>query len=159
MAQPTYAPIGEQDSVRPITALQPPRRWSANRPGELRNGERPVEVIGSMQGSPGPDQGYALKLAEMFHEKLVLADGEHAEDVLYGAAQLASKRAGALGRAPIAKDVEIALNLFSYLTKASNEILAKRRKLFASASHHYEARQKLSDSVSLEDLDLSQGDL
>ena len=56
-------PVGEQ----PRVYQSPPRRlgsWSNDRPGDFV-GRQPV---GPGLGSPGPDQGYVLKLARQFEE-------------------------------------------------------------------------------------------
>ncbi len=46
-------------------------------------------------GAPGPDQGYALKLAEdLFSDRLELVAGERAEDAVFGCAMVASAEVG-----------------------------------------------------------------
>jgi hypothetical protein len=88
MAAPDYVPT----PLEPVrTYSSPPRRpgsWMANRPGDL-HGRQPE---GPQLGSPGPDQGFALTIAEGFRYRLSLSEGEHAGDALAGAA--------AVGNAP-----------------------------------------------------------
>ena len=61
MAAPEYVPVKPMDDVRAYES--PPRRpdqWRADRPGDLDGAASPAA---SGSACPGPDQGYALKLA------------------------------------------------------------------------------------------------
>src|SRR4051794_41091247 len=78
--------------------IPPPGHWKADRPADLRPGGQPH---GAKFGSPGPDQGYALTLARRYEARLVLADGEHKEDVVAGCLGVATKRSSLFGRAPV----------------------------------------------------------
>lgn len=144
MTQPKFAPIPLEDEVRPGYHLPPPRPWQADRPADFRRGGRPH---GEGAGSPGPDQGYALRLARRFRERIVLGAGEHGEDVLTGAVVLAMARAAGFGRAPVATDIEAALLLFGFLAEAPAELVAARRKLFAGAAHDYWEQRTLVAAV------------
>ena len=147
MAQPDYVPRAAIDETRVYRS--PPRRsgsWEPNRPGELGPG-RPR---GAGFGHPGPDQGYALILAERFRDRLVLRPGEEPDDVLAGTVSLALKRASSFGRAPVIHDVEAALSVFGYLDdQVPDERAAVRRALFAGAAepHHEATRRAISDLV------------
>jgi len=152
MTQPKYAPILEADEVRPASRLAPPRAWTPHRPGEIRPGARPS---GRGLGDPGPDQGYALGLAERFSDRLVLGAGERRDDVLAGAVALAMRRAASFGRAPVSADLEVALGLFGFFGEAPAELLERRRALFAGASHDYWDQRELAQSVPEETLRLS----
>ncbi|MCU1490295.1 MAG: hypothetical protein JWM85_1700 [Acidimicrobiaceae bacterium] len=144
MTQPKYAPITLEDEVRPTTRLAPPESWLPDRPADFRPGrlDRPR---GS--GSPGPDQGYALRLARRFADRLVLAPSEHAEDVLAGGVVLAMRRASLYGRAPVAADLEVALATFGFLGQADDDLVAERRRFFAGAGHDYWQQRVLADAV------------
>ena len=146
MAQPDYVPVGPADRVRQSQRLPPARPWIASRPGEIK-GLRPP--VGESFGSPGPDQGYALRLARQFDARLVLAAGEHAEDVIAGCVAVAMKRASLFGRAPVVYDLELAFALFGFLTDASGdgELLEFRRPLFQSAAHDYWEQREIADIV------------
>lgn len=97
---------------------------------------------------PGPDQGYALLLAETMKDRLVLFEGERAEDVLAGASVVAMKRAALFGRAPVLADIEFALTLFGYLTdRPAPGLVAARRELVSGASRHYAEQRRLADAV------------
>jgi len=144
MTQPSFVPIGGADQVRPALRLEAPRRWTADRPGEQ---QYPARSIGGSRGTPGPDQGYALRLARRFEDRLVLSRGEHADDVLLGCALLAARRAGLVGRAPTVYDVEAALTLWGFLSPAPPELVEVRRLAFSSASHDYPVQRALVDRV------------
>ena len=140
MAQPTFVPITEADQVRPARRLAVPKHWVADRPADLSGPTRPT---GARYGTPGPDQGFALSLARRFEDRLHLRSGEHHDDVVIGAALLASKRGGLLGRAPCIYDLEAAFALFGFLVEAPpEELVSARRALFASVSHDYVTRTR-----------------
>ena len=150
MAQPTFVPITEADQVRPARRLAPPGHWTADRPADLVGPARPT---GIRYGTPGPDQGFALRLARRFEERLRLTAGEHTEDVIVGAALLAAKRGGLLGRAPCVYDLDAAFGLFGFLVdEPPGGLVAERKALFASVSHDYVAQRHLVDAVPEETL-------
>ena len=145
MTQPSYVPIVEADQVRPAYRAHPPRDWRADRPADRRGGPSPRRAE---FGTPGPDQGYALLLADrMFAERVQTADGESVADALHGAAEVGAARAAQFGRAPIAKDVEHGLVLFGFLGSAPSDLVAWRVPRFRSVAHHAHARRQLVDMV------------
>lgn len=144
MAQPEYVPVAQRATVRPSSRLATARRWSRGRPGELTGVGQPE---GKGLGAQGPDQGYAISLAKRFEERLVLSDHEDANDVVAGVALLASRRAAGFGRAPSVYDVQVALNLFSFLEPAHPDLVTLRSRLFGGASHGFEHRVHLADAV------------
>ena len=81
----------------------PPARRSPLRPGA---GGRPPRSPGF--GLPCPDAGYALLLADLAEDYVVLELVERRQDAEWAIAIVAMRRAGALGRAPIIEDLEIA---------------------------------------------------
>jgi hypothetical protein len=150
MAQPTFVPITEADQVRTARRLSVPRGWVADRPADLTGPERPTGV---RHGTPGPDQGFALRLARRFEERIRLGSDEDVEDVLHGGAALASKRAGLVGRAPCVYDLEAAFSAFGFLAPSPpTGLVAARRSLFASVSRDYVAQRTLVDAVPEETL-------
>jgi hypothetical protein len=145
MTQPSYVPIVEADQVRPAYRLRTPTGWKPERVADLRT---PGQPRGKELGIPGPDQGYALLLAHrLFEERLQLSPGVTAEDALVGAAAVASARAALFGRAPVARDVEMALMLFGFLGDAPPDLVAWRTPLFQAAGHHYEVQRRIVESV------------
>lgn len=153
MTQPKFAPILEQHEVREFAELAPPAPWQPHRPGETT--PRPERGRPAGRGVPGPDQGYALKLAERFEDRLALEPDEHVEDVLAGAVAIALCRAALFGRAPVSADIELALVLFGYLiddgaravATVPAELVAYRRSRLSGAAHEYWRRRALADEV------------
>jgi hypothetical protein len=153
MTQPNFVPIVETDQVRPSYRLRTPLDWRAGRVADLAGPER---VRGKELGVPGPDQGYALLLAHtLFEERLELTAGITADDALVGCAAVGSRRASLFGRAPVAKDIELALALFGFLGGAPDDLVTWRAPLFSAAAHHYQQQRAIAGSVAVETLRLS----
>jgi hypothetical protein len=144
VTQPSFVPVVEADQVRRAYQLEVPSIWTTSRPSELRGTRAPS---GAFLGSPGPDQGFALKLARRFEDRLVLAAGEHAEDAIAGCTAVAMRRAATYGRAPVIHDLTLAFTLFGFLPDAPADLVAAREPLFRSASHHYQAQRAIADCV------------
>ena len=148
MAQPPYVPHAAGATARHYSS--PPQRrggWRADRPGEPAEGPLPA---GEGFGYQGPDQGYALRLAKRFVPRLALQTGEKAGDVVAGCVTVAMKRASLFGRAPIAADLQVAFDQWSYLDAgAPIEVVASRQELFAGAGGHdgYPIRCRIADEV------------
>ena len=155
MTQPTFVPIAEADQVRPARHLHVPGPWTASRPAEATG---PVVSRGRTMGTPGPDSGFALRLAKRFEDELQLDEGESAHDVLLGVALVAAKRAALFGRAPCVYDVRFALGLWGFLGDADRrqdtpeDRRATRKAAFSGVSHDYVAQRALVDSVTEEAL-------
>jgi hypothetical protein len=142
MTQPKYAPILIEDEVRPAAKLDVPRPWSPHRPSELRAGPR---SFGGGAGSPGPDQGYALRLAQLVADRVVLGEGEHLDDALSAAVVVALGRASTFGRAPVLKDLEFGLAAFGYLGPVDVETSARRHRLVSGLAHDYFRQRSIAD--------------
>jgi len=155
MAAPDYVPLSLSDQPRQTLALPPARAWAADRPADLQTGQ----PRGPRLGSPGPDQGYALGLAERFADRVVVENGEHVDDALAGCTAVALRRASIFGRAPVVHDLELALRLFGFLGEASPELVAFRRPLFAGAGHHYWDQRAITDLVPEATLRLSRAEV
>jgi hypothetical protein len=127
-------------------------RAVTSRPAELRT---PIAARGRSVGTPGPDAGFALRLARRFGHDLKLTEGEVEHDVLVGSALIAARRAALYGRAPSVYDIQVALALWGFLADAPVELVAARRRVFASVSHDYVAQRALVDAVPEESLRLT----
>jgi hypothetical protein len=149
MTQPTFVPISEADQVRPARHLHVPGAWTASRPAELHG---PTAHRGPSVGTPGPDAGFALRLARRFEHDLKLGEGETEHDALFGAALIAARRAASFGRAPSIYDVQFALAYWSFLVDAPDALKAARRRAFASVSHDYVTQRALVDVMDEETL-------
>src|SRR5271165_7533943 len=132
MTQPTFVPITEADQVRPALRLSVPGAWVPQRPAEARN---PRLVAGKGRGRPGPDQGFALKLARRVADGARLTEGESIDDAVLGCALIASRRAGTSGRAPSIHDVRLAFIIWGYLGEAPPALVAERAAAFRSLGH------------------------
>jgi len=144
LTQPKFAPIQYEDEVRPSYRLSPPGRWVADRPADFRPGPRPQS---KGNGIPGPDQGYVLLLAERIADRIVLEPGEHRDDVITGAVAIALNRASLFGRAPVLADLDLALGLFGYFSKAPEELIQFRRGLFAGLAEDYWGQRELAHRI------------
>jgi hypothetical protein len=145
VAQPEYVPAAPKDRHRVSERLPTPASWHATRPGEVvQLGGQPT---GPRFGVAGPDQGYALKLARLWEDKLVLAPGEHLGDAKAGCVAVALKRAGTLGRAPVTFDLELAFAVYGFLEGAPADLVAFRQPLFRSCAHDYNQVRDLVDRV------------
>lgn len=149
MAAPEHVPTKPGQQVRGYGS--PPRRadsWRADRPADFADEHR--QPVGDRLGSPGPDQGYALKLATVLEPELQLTDGEHARDVLAGIVGIGLKRASLHGRAPVIHDLRVAATLFGFLDPSPDPALIRLRKeLFEEVDHfhHYPELRRLVDLV------------
>jgi hypothetical protein len=146
MAAPDYVP--KPTDEKPRVYVSPPRRpesWRADRPAEIDG----LQPSGPQLGTPGPDQGYALKLARQFDGKLVLTPGEAEDDAVAGCMAIALRRASLFGRSPMIHDLTVAFTLWSFLGEAPAELTAARKERFAAvaSTHHYEERRALVDGV------------
>ncbi|MCY3960295.1 MAG: hypothetical protein OXG34_01325 [bacterium] len=159
MAAPDYVP--NETAVADRHYVSPPRRpqpWLADRPAELTDGQ----PMGAGLGVPGPDQGYALRLARRFESDLLLGPGEHAADTIAGCVGVALKRAALFGRAPVSADLEVAFRVFGFLPPVPEEALvAWRKERFAGISHphHYAEARQLVDLVSEAALRMTPGEV
>src|SRR5947207_480834 len=112
MAAPEYVPVKPMDDVR--TYESPPRRpdpWLPRRPGDLKAGQ----PRGVHFGNHGPDQGYALVLAQRLRDQIRLEHDESIDDAIQGVVPIALKRASLLGRAPVIYDLVIGFTVWGFL--------------------------------------------
>ncbi|MBW3610786.1 MAG: hypothetical protein KY438_04570 [Actinobacteria bacterium] len=143
MAAPEYVPTNPAQQPRRGLPLPPAPSWRADRPADLG----PAQPVGAALGHPGPDQGYALKLARHFEQRLVLAEGEHADDAVLGCLGVALRRASIFGRAPVIHDLEMAFTLWGFLGDAPAELVELRRRRFQALEHHYEEQRAIAEQV------------
>ncbi|HEX7442911.1 MAG TPA: hypothetical protein VF320_03430 [Acidimicrobiales bacterium] len=146
MSAPEYVP--RPAIAKPRVYESPPwsgEAWVADRPAELV-GRQP---LGPRLGYPGPDQGFAMKLAAAFEDRLVLTEGEHAADAIAGCTAVALKRASLFGRAPMVHDLTSAFTIWGFLAPADPELVRLRKPLFEEVAnlHHYMERRKIADLV------------
>jgi hypothetical protein len=143
MAVDPYVPTRPEDAPRRSVAVPPAQGWRAVRPGDLA----PGWPDGCLLGSPAPDAGYALTLARFFHDRLTLAPPETVHDAETVASEVAIKRAGLFGRAPVRVDLEHAFTLFGWLGDAPADLVEWRRLTVAGMGEDYFRRRALVDRV------------
>ncbi len=148
MAAPRFAPVPPAVEIRGYESPDHvPDAWVADRPGEIE-GRQPR---GGRLGYQGPDQGYALLLAERRRADVRVQPGESVDDALRGSLNIALRRASKLGRAPVMHDLTIALTIWGWLDPSPPpELVAARRVRFEgmrNPAHHYLESRALADSV------------
>jgi hypothetical protein len=152
MAAPEFVPV--PPAVRPRSYYSPdhvPEPWLADRPADLKAGQ----PAGPRLGYQGPDQGYALVLAERCRGKLHLQPGESEDDAIRGCLNVALRRASLLGRAPVIHDLTVAFTIWGFLDPdPPRQLVELRRRLFAGVHHphHYAEGRDIADMVSEETL-------
>jgi hypothetical protein len=143
VTQPTFVPVADSSAVRPSSPTANPQIGRPPKRGLLG---APTEKRGPGEGTPGPDGGYALHLAEHLLHGFDLA-GVPEHDAVIGLALLAAKRAALVGRAPTRTDVEVAMDLFGFRQSADVALATHRRRLFAGLAHSYIAQRTFVDTV------------
>lgn len=148
MAAPEYVPSDPLARLRAYSSSpRRPESWTADRPGDLDRGQ----PRGERFGAPGPDLGFALKIARTFDDRLHLAEGEDHHDVVGGCVAVAMRRASLFGRAPVVHDLTVAYTLWGFLDDdPAEDLVALRRKVFEGvghAAHHYVELRALVDAV------------
>jgi hypothetical protein len=145
----------------PGAAPGPARRWAASRPGDLHT---PGDVPwGAGFGTPGPDTGYALKLAAEADYQLDPGEDRHNVDSVL--VLIMSARASLFGKAPSADDRSFALLMIGLgsedpVPEAGIAALTANRKYWAPrVSHGSAAARRLVSKLSPELLRLSVPDL
>ena len=146
MAVDPYVPTRPEDAPRRSVAIPPAVGWKAVRPGDLDPGE-PLGKKGRLFGTPGPDRGYARTLAERFHDRITAVFPETVHDAESLAAQVAMRRGGVFGRAPVRADVELGFTLFGWLGDAPADLVEWRRKAVANVGHDYPRRVSLVEAI------------
>src|SRR5690606_14720421 len=135
MAAPRFAPTPETLHYESPPVV--PTHWTADRPGDIVG----FQPVGPRLGAQGPDQGYALRLANRLAPSLVLQPGERTDDAVRGCLGIALRRASLFGRAPVIHDLRLAFTIWGFFLDAPPADLLQRRKaLFEGVgrvTHHY----------------------
>lgn len=148
MAAPKFAPVPPIDDARSYSSPDHvPDAWQPDRPAEI-DGFQPV---GPRLGFQGPDQGFAIKIANTFRPRLHVGTGLSADDAIRGCLGIALRRASLFSRAPVVHDLTIAFTAWGFLDAAPPaDLVALRRERFnglAHVAHSYDAGRALVDSV------------
>lgn len=142
MAAPKFSPVAPTDAATYYESPEHvPDSWMPDRPGEVEGFQPSADLLGNQ----GPDQGFALRIAEQLRPKLELQPGEDADDVVEGCLGVALRRASLFSRAPVVHDLDIAFTIFGYFDpQPPADLVALRGRMFEGlrhTGHHYvEAR-------------------
>jgi len=147
MAAPKSAPAGARESRHYTSPAVVPDAWSPERPGVVEG----LQPRGRRLGAQGPDQGFALMIAERLAPKLRLHGAERTDDAIRGCLGIALRRASLFGRAPVVHDLTIAFTIWGYFDETPPiELLQRRHELFegvGQVNHHYAEGRKIADLV------------
>ncbi|MEZ5323182.1 MAG: hypothetical protein R2698_14130 [Microthrixaceae bacterium] len=145
MSAPLFVPTSPTASPSYTSPARTRGPWTADRPGDLP-GPQPE---GDGLGSPGPDQGYALNLADLIVDDLRLAAGEHPADAVAAVAAVANKRASIFGRAPILDDARAAATVLGFDHEPVDGEEGDRRTAMLSEVHVAHAYTRLRSIVDM----------
>jgi hypothetical protein len=140
----------QEPNLPPGVKMPAPRQWFANRPGDIPAGW----PTGKLLGSPGPNVGYALTLANRLRDRFVLAPHEGLEDAIAVVAEIAMRRAAIFGRAPVITDVEFGMEIIGYRGDADPDFVTWRKRAVRGAQHNYYERRALVDAIPVDILRL-----
>ena len=143
----------QAQNVAPGVRLPAARAWTADRPGDLQGGVG--QPTGALLGSPGPNVGYALTLAERARDRLALAPHEHPADAVAVVAEMAMGRAASYGRAPVMADIECAMLALGYQGGCAPTFAEWRARAVEGAHEQYRRRRALCDAVDRDALRLA----
>lgn len=148
MAAPKFSPVAPGDATRYYESPDHvPGTWIPTRPGEIAG----FQPKGDRLGAPGPDQGFAIKIANSLRPKLHLQQGENEDDVVRGCLGVALRRASLFSRAPVVHDLTIAFTVWGFYDETpAPELVAIRSRMFEGlrhVGHHYTESRKVVDAV------------
>lgn len=160
VTQPDYVPVAVGSRLRETDELATPQSWITDRPAELSAMTGSAVEQGKFLGTPGPDSGYALKLARIAIEKIGAGHTEHTGDMVVVISAVAIKRAALYSRAPVIHDVNFAMRLFGYVGEIPSDLKSVRHSLIAGAAHDYFKVRHITETipVSVLELDLAEVD-
>lgn len=147
MAAPKSAPAGVRETRYYASPDVVPDPWLPERPGVVEG----LQPVGRRMGAQGPDQGFALMLAERLAPRLHLQGRERRDDAVRGCLGIALRRASLFSRAPIVHDLTIAFTIWGFFDEhPPDDLIARRPQLFegvGNVNHHYAEGRKIADLV------------
>ncbi len=146
MAAPKFSPVSPTDHARAYSSPDHvPEPWHPDRPGDIEG----FQPGGPRLGSQGPDQGFALRIAERLRPKLRLTAGEHEDDAIRACLGVALRRASLFSRAPVVHDLTIAFTIWGCFDESPPPALVDlRRSMFEGlrhTTHHYMEARAVAD--------------
>lgn len=148
MAAPKFAPVSPIEDARGYESPDHvPDKWMPNRPAEIHG----FQPEGGRMGFQGPDQGFAIKIANTFRPRIQVTAGETLDDAVRGCLGIGLRRASMFSRAPVVHDLTVAFTIWGFLdSNPPAELVDLRRGLFAgqaNVAHSYDASRELVDRV------------
>lgn len=148
MAAPKFAPVSPVDGARGYSSpAHVPRAWMPDRPGEIRG----FQPGGDGLGFQGPDQGFGIKIANTFRDRITVSPSERIDDALCGCLGIGLRRASMFSRAPVVHDFTVAFTAWGFLDGAPPaELTTLRAELFdglANIAHHYREGRLVVDMM------------
>jgi hypothetical protein len=133
MAAPKFAPVPAVDDSRAYGSPDVvPNSWMPDRPAEIVG----FQPIGGRLGHQGPDQGFGIKIANTFRDRLRVAPRESIDDAVQGCLMIGLRRASMFSRAPVVHDFTVAFTAWGFLDEdPPADLVALRVPLFAGLSH------------------------
>jgi hypothetical protein len=147
MAAPRFAPAGDRATPHYSSPDVVPDAWDPERPGVVEG----LQPVGRRMGTPGPDQGFALTIAERLAPNIRLQGRERLDDAIRGCLGIALRRASLFSRAPVVHDLTIAFTMWGFFDdNPPDELVARRPQLFegvGNVGHHYAEGREIADLV------------
>ena len=148
MSAPRFAPVTPRQEVEAYESPDHvPASWMPDRKAEVSG----FQPSGRRLGYQGPDQGYALTLANRYRKQIKVRKGETVEDAICGTVAIALRRASIYGRGPVIHDIKLAFGIWAWLDEqVPEELAASRRTLFEGVGnviHHYAESRDVADRV------------
>jgi hypothetical protein len=147
MAAPKSAPAGARETHYYSSPDVVPDSWSPDRPGVVEG----LQPVGRRMGAQGPDQGFALTIANRLAPQIRLQGRERLDDAIRGCLGIALRRASMFSRAPVVHDVKIAFTIWGFFDDdPPGELIDRRSQLFegvGNVNHHYAEGRRIADLV------------
>ena len=148
MSAPRVAPVSTSQEVNSYEGPNHvPDSWVPGRKAEIEG----FQPAGRRLGYQGPDQGFALTIANRFRERIKVGNGVTTEDAIRGTVAIALRRASIYGRGPVVHDVKLALAIWAWLdSNPPSDLVGRRRELFeglGNVIHHYAEARDVADLV------------
>ena len=147
MAAPKSTRVGTREPRYYSSPDVVPDPWTPERPGIVEG----LQPVGKRLGAQGPDQGYALAIADRLAPKIVLQGRERLDDAIRGCLGIALRRASLYSRAPVVHDLTIAFTIWGFFDESPpDELVARRPQLFegvGDVNHHYAEAREIADMV------------
>lgn len=148
MSAPRFAPVAPDQQVDAYEGPDHvPAPWMPSRKAEVKG----FQPSGKRLGYQGPDQGFALTIANRFRDRIKPGNGITVEDAIRGTVAIALRRASIFSRGPVIHDVTLALTIWAWLdANPPAELVARRRELFEGVGnviHHYAEARDIADLV------------